>query len=83
MIVREYVHLLKIDAMMLCTWHLSYSMEICVTAECVGKKYGYWLIPLFRCTHEIFMTGLRRYDAVLVGGVVRIVLKAPRSFETS
>jgi len=41
-------------------------MGNCVTANCVGKKYDYWLIALFRCTHEIFITELLAYDAVLV-----------------
>jgi len=42
-------------------------MGIRVMANCVGKKYDYWLISLFRCTHEMFITGLLGYDAVSVG----------------
>jgi len=42
-------------------------MGNCVTAKYVGKKYDYWLISLFRCTHEMLITGLLAYDAVSVG----------------
>jgi len=67
LIVWESTYLLKIDAMMLCNLCLSCNMGICLMANCVGKKYDYSLISLFRCTHEMFITGLLGYDAVSVG----------------
>lgn len=51
---------------MLCPWHLSCNMGKCVMANCVGKKYDYTRISLFRCTNEMFITGFLAYDAVSV-----------------